>query len=244
MRIGFEMNLRNVKFTINVLLLIAEMFAEVRKYYLLIYNTIQLLICGYILTTIATKLYTSGTSNEFYGDVSTAMKVLHALQVVEIVNSLIGITNNNVRIPLLQLCNRVWFVYVMIDGSGEFDLQNSLIVIILYVSYATADMIRYIYYIFNSNYIVKMLRYNMWIALYPIGAISELFVLLKAYKYFTISKKMSIELPNMLNFSFDITIMILIYMCCLIPGVTILMQHMYRQRMKRISGKSNVDKSN
>lgn len=86
---------------------------------------------------------------------------------------------------------------------------------------------------------LEWLRYTLWIPLYPLGALYETLVVLRAAEYMEASDRFSIRMPNAWNFTFDMALAIRIYvLVCILPGVSYLMSMMQKARRKRLRPRS------
>lgn len=126
-------------------------------------------------------------------------------------------------------------IYVL-TINFEFNYKMLLISLLSYPYYITQLLGREIG-------LLTWLRYTIWIPLYPMGIMCEGIIILRNIPYFEETKRFTLEMPNKLNFAFDMPTFMKLYLILLIlPGSFILMSHMSRTRSKKLHKKRRTRK--
>ncbi|KAF0977031.1 hypothetical protein FDP41_003684 [Naegleria fowleri] len=115
------------------------------------------------------------------------LKTIQTLQLMETVHVITGITpNSSLSTTLGQTLGRMFITYFIADDLPNNDLLTDITMFTLQVSWALADIIRYSHYISQTCdlekdpktakvvKLLKFLRYNAFLILYPIGMLSEI----------------------------------------------------------------------
>mmetsp|Transcript_17366 Transcript_17366/g.26758 ORF Transcript_17366/g.26758 Transcript_17366/m.26758 type:complete len:197 (+) Transcript_17366:118-708(+) len=165
------------------------------------------------------------------------------LQITDFVFSLLKITRNNPATVFQQILSRVFVIYMVFPYSDGPHFGVFMTVL----AWSFTEVVRFIFYSLKLvnmgspentfSYIIGLMRYNLFIILYPIGVSGELICCYFTYKYTKAqppaTKPFTVTLPNTVNFGFDFcgVLMILIpitYLFCFPP----LYMHMWVQRAK------------
>ncbi|KAG2374089.1 hypothetical protein C9374_011168 [Naegleria lovaniensis] len=120
------------------------------------------------------------------------LKTIQTLQLLESVHVITGITpNSSLSTTLGQTLGRMFITYFIGDDLPNNDLMTDIMMFTLQVSWALADIIRYSHYISQTwelekepkaaklVKILKFLRYNAFLILYPVGMLSEIGLVLR-----------------------------------------------------------------
>jgi len=122
------------------------------------------------------------------------LKKLQTSALLETVHSAIGLTNAPTATTLGQTCGRLFITWLIGDDLPTNDLVTDGLMTSLQTSWALADIIRYLFYIsqmWENNAVLqneklsaigkvlKFLRYNGFLVLYPIGMLSEIGLVLR-----------------------------------------------------------------
>ncbi|RWS21456.1 very-long-chain (3R)-3-hydroxyacyl-CoA dehydratase-like protein [Leptotrombidium deliense] len=208
---------------------------EFRKVYLFLYNLFQFVGFVYILVVLTIRYAKDGSESvrSSYKALSGVMKVLHLIQVLEIIHPLIRYTSGSVLFTSLHLINRLIFIFVMIDGEPR--MQMKPVVLYLFLLYTTLEIIRYPYYMFKvcdvNISLLAWLHHTAWIPLFPMIFFSEAAVLFRNISYFEETEKFSLFLPNAANFSFYLPHLIRIYLLTIFfPVMYMVFTRKYRKR--------------
>ena len=120
------------------------------------------------------------------------------------------------------------------------ELQNTAVTATLLLVWSTGEIFRYYYYLLNIVFMgqvpkqLTLIRYNMFIPLYPLGMLCELYLMYTSQPYLEERKLHSLELPNTLNFAFNYSSFIK-YLIKVYPLVWLPMYlHMFKQRSSKM----------
>lgn len=135
-------------------------------------------------------------------------------------------------------------VFVMIGAEPR--MQTKPAVFGLFVAYTLIELFRYPYYMLRTYEkgigFITWLRYTVWIPLIPLGFLCEGVIILRNIPYFEETGKLTLSLPNALNFSFHLPTFLRIYLLIgIFPTLAFMMSHMYRQRKKMLGPKDKED---
>ena len=113
--------------------------------------------------------------------------------------------------------------------------------------WAITEVIRYSFYTFKNVSILKHLRYNLFLVLYPLGVSCELLcVLHSCYAVSNMApedKYYTLVVPNAANFTFKYEWTIVIFVLVYLDGFPKLFMHMLRQRAKIYPRAEKVEKN-
>lgn len=189
-------------------------------------------------------------SRDLYKNVGFWLKLFQSLAVLEVLHAALKLVRSNPLLTGLQVLSRVAVVWAIIH---VFDASKQCAgVFIVCLAWSITEVVRYSYYAFNIlgfvPYFLTWCRYSLFIVLYPLGVFGELTCIYYAITSVYNSKKLrdqySYRLPNSLNFSFDILIVLFITVFAYIPGFPQLYMHMLAQRKKILSGAEAKPKQN
>ncbi|XP_053612964.1 very-long-chain (3R)-3-hydroxyacyl-CoA dehydratase 3-like [Plodia interpunctella] len=208
--------------------------------YLVFFNVVQSFGFLYVLYLTAVHYSILGyASFAFtYDHLGFIVKLLHIMQILEIVHPIIGLTKGAPTVAFFQLLGRLFILFIMIDPEPR--MQTKAIVPYLYVVWSTIEVIRHIYYISQlaekEISLLTWLRYSAWIILYPMGIFGEATVMVKNIPYFRETMMFSITLPNTWNFSVDMILILRLQIFFLVcPVMYMLTNHMYKMRVKKMA---------
>ena len=94
------------------------------------------------------------------------LQIIQSLAILEVIFAYFNIIKSNYIVCLLQIISRYLIVW------GPLPYCNSELNIIR--CWGLSDSVRYLYYLFPFNKIIKFLRYNLFWFLYPIGIALEI----------------------------------------------------------------------
>ncbi|KCZ82335.1 hypothetical protein H312_00358 [Anncaliia algerae PRA339] len=108
-----------------------------------------------------------------YGDIKFLRWVAYTQSffVFEIINIMIGATRSTYLATIIQVTSRVYISWVV----AYYHNLNNIYLTIMLIVWNISDMIRYLFYIFRGK-LLKKLRYNAFIILYPVGIGLEIFL--------------------------------------------------------------------
>jgi very-long-chain (3R)-3-hydroxyacyl-CoA dehydratase len=163
-------------------------------------------------------------SRNLYANVETYLLIFQTAALLEVLHAATGLVRSNAVLVFLQVLSRllvVWAVAYPFPAS-----RNCVGILVVCIAWPLAEIVRYIYYAMNilnvMPYCVAWCRYSFFIILYPIGVTGELICIYSAVAYLqplSIRKRYSYNLPNALNFSFDLQYFFLFAMFMYLPGI-------------------------
>uniref|UniRef100_A0A3Q3L0X4 Very-long-chain (3R)-3-hydroxyacyl-CoA dehydratase n=2 Tax=Mastacembelus armatus TaxID=205130 RepID=A0A3Q3L0X4_9TELE len=185
-----------------------------------------------------------GSHRGLYRSIARTLKFFQTFALVEVGHCAIGIVKTSVIVTGVQVCSRLFMVWFITNGIRQ--VQNEESVILFLVVWTVTEITRYSYYTFSLlnhlPYFIKWARYNLFIILYPLGVVGELFTIYAALPFVRRSGLYSMRLPNKYNVSFDYYYCLIIVMLSYIPLFPQLYFHMLRQRRKVLHGEVIVEK--
>ncbi|EFC44621.1 predicted protein [Naegleria gruberi] len=111
------------------------------------------------------------------------LKYIQTQALLESVHSFFGITSSPVRTTFGQTCGRLFITHLIGDDLPTNDLLSDCLMTTLQLSWSAADIVRYLFYLgqlwkLDQTHpkvasILKFLRYNAFLVLYPVGMLSE-----------------------------------------------------------------------
>ncbi|PVD19556.1 hypothetical protein C0Q70_20046 [Pomacea canaliculata] len=136
----------------------------------------------------------------------------------------------------LEVLGRNFILFLLI--LQEPRLQEQPVVFYLILVWGGIELVRYPFYILQSMgqelALVTWLRYTLWIPLYPLGILLEGTLVFMAIPLFEETGFFSFSLPNTLNMAFYFPWILQIYPIILAGAGYFMLQHMYRQRKRRL----------
>eukprot|EP00795_Rhopilema_esculentum_P006024 gene6024-11395_t len=188
--------------------------------YLAIYNSGQGIAFWVIVGKLLHSLYAQGHAGFYsaYDNVSDLFLTCQLCACLEILNPMFRIVNTGVVAPLIQVGGRNFILFVLILPNKE--LHTSGIVYVLFMAWAAIEMVRYPFYVtslFRKNFrFLTWLRYSLWVVLYPLGLTCEGLIVYRSIPYAEETRRISLDLPNQLNFSFKFSYFLRCYMFLLV----------------------------
>ena len=137
----------------------------------------------------------------------------------------------------MQVFSRVGLVYSVLEPVSA--ARDCIGVAMLLFAWTITEIVRYSFYLFTLlggvPYILKWLRYTLFIILYPIGVVGEVLTVYASLKPVKDQEIYSIRLPNSFNFVLDYHLVLM----CLFPVYIFyfpkLYFYMFSQRKKALS---------
>ncbi|KAI0979972.1 hypothetical protein GJ496_003695 [Pomphorhynchus laevis] len=149
-----------------------------------------------------------GNCYDLYQDCRTLIFTLQTVAFLEVFHAASKITRANAWITFVQILSRNF-----ISWAALYRIENTHDCIgtcIILFAWSLADATRYLFFVLSSSgicpWIIKWLRYSLFVVLYPIGVQGELNILWNATQVLrnpNIRKDMSITMPNMFNVAVD-----------------------------------------
>lgn len=212
---------------------------QFKKVYLIFYNLFQFIGFLYILIVIGIRYYRDGldSMSGTYEAVGNAFKFVQLLQYLEVMHPMFGYTKGSAGVPFMQVTARAFVLFIMIDYEPR--MMTKPVVFYLFIIWAFIEIFRYPYYLTQllktEISILTWFRYSLWIPLYPLGALCEGIVILRNIPYFEETKRLSVAMPNKMNFAFHMPTFMYLYIIFLIlPGIFFVMTHMQSIRAKKL----------
>lgn len=114
---------------------------------------------------------------------------------------------------------------------------------LLTLAWSMVEVPRYLYLATSSLntdiYLLKWLRYTLFMVLYPAGISGEVWCILNALDYVKKNHVWSMSLPNTYNFAFNYHLFLVVAITCIYPyGAYVLYSHMLKLRRKKLSPKA------
>ncbi len=133
-----------------------------------IHNFTQILIWGFVFYKTTSTLLTNGFSK--IGDVEetlTFLRLAQTLQLFDILFNLLKITSGSLLGSIAQVIARLIVTWFIIDDTIPFKILATVL-----IPWSLSDIIRYSFYM-SHNTITGLLRYNLFLVLYPVGVLGE-----------------------------------------------------------------------
>ncbi|KAK2725638.1 hypothetical protein QYM36_000217, partial [Artemia franciscana] len=136
-----------------------------------------------------------------------------------ILHSLFGMVSTKTGVVLPQVFSRVFVVWIGLHYCHAS--KSSIGLPLILIAWTITEIIRYSFYFFallgDTPYLLKYLRYTLFIVLYPIGITGELIICYHAFAEFSANGNLSYNLPNKINFTWHTSWFIVLYMFSYIP---------------------------
>ncbi|KAL8092268.1 uncharacterized protein LOC141689941 [Apium graveolens] len=210
--------------------------------YLFLYNLLQAYGWGIALVKILSNLAETKSITGAYASAGQLICLLQTVAILETIHGAIGIVGSGVLMPLMQWGGRTHVLVAVAHGIKE--VQEFSAVFIMLVSFCLVEVIRYSNYALNcfnmSPYFLTYLRYTVFIVLFPIGVISEMWLMYEALPFIK-KKNIYAKLFAGLPFSYSDFVKVLL---CVYPFLWLLLfVHMFKQRRSKL-GKRHKKKRN
>lgn len=210
-----------------------------KKVYLILYNLFQFVGFTYVLVVMGIRYSRDGVDSMSgtYEAVGNAFKFIQLLQYLEVMHPIFGYVKGGALVPFLQVSGRNFILFAMLDCEPR--MQTKPVVFYLFLVWASVEVFRYPYYItqlfkFNIG-ILTWMRYSIWIPLYPLGILCEGIIVLRNIPYFEETKRLSLEMPNKLNWTFHMPTFLYMHLTFfLLPGIIFIMSYMQKAREKKL----------
>jgi very-long-chain (3R)-3-hydroxyacyl-CoA dehydratase len=204
--------------------------------YLTAYNAIQAAVWTGVLAGACGALAThtvQGAGAAAYEAVGATVTYAQTATAVETLHAALGLTRSGVVGNVAQWAGRThcWYLVCALP-----ELQRSSAVALLLLCWALADVVRYAWAAASTAgrcpASLTWLRYNLFIPLYPLGAASEVALMMLAVPASKGAFR-RLSLPNAANFAWDNARFLLVVLCIYPPCWLALYSHMFRQRARR-----------
>jgi len=186
---------------------------------------------------------TEKTNVGLYTEVLTPLLFFQTAAIFEIIHAVIGIVRSNPLLAALQISSRfvnVWAVLYLVPET-----RDSLGASVMLFAWVLTEVIRYPCYAFglfgSVPYVLKWLRYSLFVILYPMGLVGELMTVYSSLEPVSKSGIGYYGMPNVLNIIFSFHFIL----CCLLPTYIFyfpqLYFHMFVQRKKALAPPQKID---
>lgn len=204
------------------------------KYYLVLYNMTQFLGWLFLFVQMIKHFMNGGTPDTIWENVSTIVKILQTLAILEVVHAAAGLVRSNPVVAFQQCFGRLNIIWLILELLPPSRLTFG--VLLMLFAWTITELIRYPTYAFNllglSPYFLTWLRYTFFIVAYPIGILGELLCMYNGLQFAQDQGVFSVGLPNIVNVTFNYPMVILVEMLLYIPLFPPLYLHMFSQRRK------------
>jgi len=200
------------------------------KWYLVIYNALQVAGWSYILVNLALNFAEGKSPQEGWKKIEYALLIFQNAAILEVIHALLGFVKTPITTTVMQVASRVLLTAVTYSVP---QVQKEIFSSLMVGSWSLTEVIRYLYYALNQfNYtpgFLQFARYSAFLVLYPSGITGELGVMYKSLPYFQESGLWSI---GGVSFYY----ILLAIMATYIPGSPYMYTHMLAQRRKYLGG--------
>lgn len=200
---------------------VKEINNEDNSILLLVYNSFQLCIWG--ITSFYLFLYFIKEYDIEIGNILFfLLKISQTSQYLEVLLSILGYTKSSFFSSFMQVTARTANTYWLYNNELPHWITYQTL-----IAWCVTEIIRSSYYISKDSIVLSFLRYNLFIVLYPMGALGELF----AKEYF---------LSNNIEYTYHIRALQSIF----VIGFLYLYIYMFKQRNKNMNkGNSMLESS-
>lgn len=213
-----------------------------KKVYMILYNLLMMVGFLYIFTIMCIRYSRDAVDSMegTYEAVGTAFKFMQLFQFLEVMHPIFGYVPGSAFTPFIQVGGRAFILFAMIEAEPR--MQTKPIVFYLFLTWSMIECVRYPYYLsqlFKVELdILTWVRYSIWIPLYPLGILCEGIICLRNIPYFEETGRLSLQLPNKLNWTFDMPTFLRLYLLlAMLPGAYLMMSHMAKVRAKKFAPK-------
>ncbi|KAK0402973.1 hypothetical protein QR680_016646 [Steinernema hermaphroditum] len=206
--------------------------------WLLAYNALMFFLHLFVVLRIGRGFVVNGLDyiDQFWDNEIESIRFATALQYLDVVHSICGLTKSGYAAGLVQVTGRLAMTYII---GGCDHLSNSWTTALLVVDWFTIECFRYPYYITaiakKDIGWITWLRYSAWIPLYPTGLLLEAVSILRSIPFYYSSGRYGLAMPNPLNVSFNFGVALMLFVAGAFPLIAYyLLSHMMRQRAKKM----------
>lgn len=171
-----------------------------RDAYLLLYNTTQLLLWSACLLSLIVTQIRTGDHCTVFGSCVRWARYGQLLSSLEVVHASLGLAGGAASTAFVQQLGRN---AVLFGVLAYVQLLPCTSAVVLLGAWALADIVRYLFYIDGSRFVLIWLRYTLFIVLYPVGIGAELSIYLKTMAEIEATNLHALVLPNPWNFAFN-----------------------------------------
>lgn len=203
-------------------------------------------ILGRLLWTVALPPATAGPGyphTPIYDAVAPALRVFQTGAVAEVAHAATGLVRTPAATTALQVGSRLFLLWPILEGLPP--VRGRAAVATMVGAWAATEVPRYAFYAVGAaaggaavpRWLV-WLRYTTFLPLYPLGAGSEVALILAALPVLARARGayLSVAMPNAWNVVFDFWTWCVFIVVMYVPGLPFMYMHMMRQRRKALGG--------
>mmetsp|Transcript_15676 Transcript_15676/g.43856 ORF Transcript_15676/g.43856 Transcript_15676/m.43856 type:complete len:218 (-) Transcript_15676:1027-1680(-) len=180
--------------------------------YLVVYNIAQAGGWLSVLLLTALTIQRGGSAEDVYSATGFLVCCFQGLSLLETLHAATGLVRSGVAAALIQWVGRSHVLFAVLYAVPE--LHGSLAVTPLFTVWAISEIIRYPWYAATlldaCPAFLTWLRYTAFIVLYPIGVLSEVWILVEVLPIAKETRMYNVTMPNAINFGFDYYIFLLV----------------------------------
>jgi len=214
------------------------------KLYLILYNTISLLLWSVLFVQATIYLLHHRTHIGMYTHLGSLLRFTQTVQCVEILHAALGLVNSSVLVNVNHIMGRnmTMWIYLHYIVMSDVTTQGTIGFPLLLFGWSVSELVRYSFYLCGFIGVecacVKWARYSFFTFLFPIGGSGEFIVIYESLSV-TASRRglLSLALPNVANVSFCFYSFTILVLCCVVPSISKSYLHMLRQRRKALAKK-------
>ena len=181
---------------------------EFRKIYLFLYNLFQCVGCAYLILILGITHFREDQTSDLlyaYKFLSTCLKVLHLLKILEVLHPILGYTTGDTVYPAIETGFRLFMMFIVIDSNEK--VSGRPVTFNLFFIWSIIDLIKYSYYmlrVFEVDSFLIWVHYTIWFILFPLEFLCQGVLLVIAIPILEQESLLTVSLPNVLNFSFSL----------------------------------------
>lgn len=206
------------------------------KAYLLLYNVAQSIGWAVALVQSVLAIVRDGSHLNIYAAARPAVRLCQGVAALEILHAATGLVRGSPVAALMQWAGRSNCLFAVVHCIPE--LWQSPAVASLFIAWSIAEVVRYPWYAASlaggSPAWLTWARYSAFLVLYPVGVVSEMWLLYAGLPAVRQRQLHSLALPNGWNFAFDYSY----FLMGLLVLYPLLWWNMYsymlRQRQKKL----------
>jgi len=148
--------------------------------YLVIYNLVSAAAWAFLGYQVIEQLANQGNHHMIFNKTIDTLKYVQLMAVLEVVHAALGLVPSAVTSTAMQISSRLfisWYAGATLK-AGVFCQAYPMML----GAWILSDLTRYLYYTANllslQSSILTWLRYSLFLALYPIGTIGEMLMIL------------------------------------------------------------------
>jgi len=215
-----------------------------KEAYLVLYNVVQALGWAAVLGVSALEIHRTSSTDTVFAAAGLLVCYYQGLSLLEALHAATGLVRSGVAAALIQWVGRSHVLYAVLYQIPA--LHSSPAVAPLFIAWGLSEVIRYPWYAATTAgacpAFLTWLRYTAFIILYPIGVVSEVWLLVQALPSVKETGMYSFGMPNRLNFAFDYYTFLVAFVLPIYPFAWFqLYSQLLRARGKKLGGKTKTN---